>query len=60
MGRKPDVEGERGKEHPEPDEAGGRARGKIYTCWNDAAGNYLTSYSNGYFTCWRCGAVNWL
>jgi hypothetical protein len=61
MGREPEVKGERGKEHPEPDEAGGRSRGILYTCWNDQAGNYLTTFTtNNYFTCWRCGALNWL
>lgn len=60
MGKEPEVKGERGRERPDPAEAGGRSRAKLYTCYNDGAGNYIDTYSNGYFTCWRCGAVNWL
>jgi hypothetical protein len=40
-------------------EVGGRRRNLLYTCWNDGVGNYV--YGNWrWFTCWRCGALNYM
>jgi hypothetical protein len=61
-GKKPDKEGGSGteKEEAEGGEAGGRhRRTRLYTCWNDGAGNYVSAYWS-WFTCWRCGALNYM
>jgi hypothetical protein len=65
QGKKPDTE-ERdpnvplGKQEPDsdPNEASGRAKPLLFTCFNDGAGNYVTASSCGRFVCWRCGATN--
>ena len=53
-GKKPDTEGGAAKQE---EEAGGRTR--LMVCWNDGAGNYIPD-SWGWFTCWRCGALNYV
>ena len=60
-GSKPDKEGGAGTEKDaEETEAGGRRHHRlIYTCWNDHASNYVHSYWT-WFTCWRCGALNYM
>jgi hypothetical protein len=65
QGRKPETEDRDpeipvGKQEPDADanEAGGRAKPMLFTCYNDGAGNYLYAVSNGQFTCWRCGTIN--
>jgi hypothetical protein len=59
-GTKPDKEGGSGAEKEgDGSEAGGRRRTLLYTCFNDGAGNYV--HSNwSWFTCWRCGALNYM
>lgn len=65
QGKKPDNQ-ERdpqvplGKQEPDEDtnEASGRAKPMLYTCFNDGAGNYVGPTSCGRFVCWRCGATN--
>ncbi len=59
-GKKPDQEGGGGTEkEADPNEAGGRHRRTLlYTCFNDGAGNYIHSNWH-WFTCWRCGALNY-
>ena len=61
MERKPE-EGKTGV-GKEKDDAGGaevagRSRMLLYTCFNDGAGNYIDP-SWRWFTCWRCGALNY-
>jgi hypothetical protein len=65
QGKKPDTQqldpqAPLGKQEPEADanEASGRAKPMLFTCYNDGASNYLYSVSNGQFTCWRCGTIN--
>jgi len=49
-GQKPDKEGGSGTEKGDENEAGGRRRHLLYTCWNDGAGNYV--HANwSWFTC---------
>lgn len=57
-GRKPDKEGGLGTENagPETAEASPRSKRMAYTCWNDAAPNYVEPNWE-WFTCWRCGAL---
>jgi hypothetical protein len=31
----------------------------IYTCWHDHASNIVHSHWS-WFTCWRCGALNYM
>jgi hypothetical protein len=61
-GKKPDKEGGAGteKDAAEGTEVGGRRRHTLlYTCWNDGAGNSV--HANwSWFTCWRCGALNYM
>jgi hypothetical protein len=49
-----------GREKPadEGAEAGGRAKGILYVCFNDGAGNYVDP-SWKWFTCWRCGSTGY-
>jgi len=59
-GKKPDKTGGTGTEKGgDASEAGGRGRQLLYTCFNDGAGNYVDSNWQ-YFTCWRCGALNYM
>jgi hypothetical protein len=58
-GKKPDQEGGGGTEKGDSGEAGGRSRTLLYTCFNDGAGNYVHSNWR-WFTCWRCGALNYM
>ena len=58
-GKKPDQEGGGGAEKEDAGEAGGRGRTLLYTCFNDGAGNYVSG-SWRWFTCWRCGALNYM
>jgi len=53
------VERRRVDRDPRPGEAGGRGRQMLYTCFNDGAGNYVDSNWR-WFTCWRCGALNYM
>jgi hypothetical protein len=58
-GKKPSDEGGGGAEKgADASEAGGRSRQSLYTCFNDGAGNYIDP-SWRWFTCWRCGALNY-
>jgi len=61
-GKKPDKEGGAGAEKDdEGGEVGGRHRHHraLYTCWNDHASNIV--HGNwSWFTCWRCGALNYM
>jgi hypothetical protein len=58
-GKKPDDQGGSGAEKgADAGEAGGRSRQLLYTCFNDGAGNYIDP-SWKWFTCWRCGALNY-
>jgi hypothetical protein len=58
-GKKPDQEGGIGTEKEGTEEAGGRYRRVLYTCWRDGAANYV--HSNwSWFTCWRCGGLNYM
>jgi len=57
---KPETEGGGGAEKgADASEAGGRGRKLLYTCFADGAGNYVES-SWTWFTCWRCGALNYM
>ena len=59
-GKKPDKEGGSGAEKgADNSEAGGRGRKLLYTCFADGAGNYVESNWT-WFTCWRCGALNYM
>jgi hypothetical protein len=59
-GKKPDQAGGSGTEKGgDASEAGGRGRQLLYTCFNDGAGNYVDSNWR-WFTCWRCGALNYM
>jgi len=58
-GKKPDQEGGGGSEKEDANEAGGRGRTLLYTCFNDGAGNYVSANWR-WFTCWRCGALNYM
>jgi hypothetical protein len=60
-GKKPDDKqgGTGGEKGGDSGEVGGRARQLLYTCFNDGAGNYVSDGWN-YFTCWRCGALNYM
>ena len=58
-GKKPDQEGGGGAEKEDANEVGGRRRTLLYTCFNDGAGNYVSSGWR-WFTCWRCGALNYM
>jgi hypothetical protein len=59
-GKKPDEQGGSGTEKgADAGEAGGRGRSMLYTCFNDGAGNYVDG-SWRWFTCWRCGALNYM
>jgi hypothetical protein len=58
-GKKPDKAGGSGTEKGDSGEAGGRGRKVLYTCFNDGAGNYVDSNWT-WFTCWRCGALNYM
>jgi hypothetical protein len=58
-GKKPDKEGGSGGEKADTSEAGGRGRKLLYTCFADGAGNYVESNWT-WFTCWRCGALNYM
>ena len=60
-GKKPtDKQGGKGGEQGgDQGEAGGRGRQTLYTCFNDGAGNYVSSNWT-WFTCWRCGALNYM
>jgi hypothetical protein len=61
IGRKPELEGETGTENPIADtsEVGGRGRQLLYKCYHDGAENYVQIWGNGYFLCWKCGALNY-
>jgi hypothetical protein len=58
-GKKPEKEGGTGAEKTDSGEVGGRSRQLLYTCFNDGAGNYVSSNWT-WFTCWRCGALNYM
>jgi hypothetical protein len=60
-GKKPtDKQGGKGGEKGgDAGEAGGRGSQLLYTCFNDGAGNYVQSGWT-YFTCWKCGALNYM
>ena len=61
-GKKPGEEGGSGTEKDaEGGEAGGRGHYHrlLYTCWNDHASNYVHGNWR-WFTCWRCGALNYM
>jgi hypothetical protein len=60
-GKKPtDKQGGKGGEKGgDSGEAGGRGSQLLYTCFNDGAGNYVSAGWN-YFTCWKCGALNYM
>lgn len=72
-GMKPEKEGGAGAEKDEAEsaesaegtEAGGRRHHHrhhhrvLYTCYNDGVGNYVHGNWN-WFTCWRCGALNYM
>ena len=59
-GKKPEKEGGSGAEKGDSEEAGGRhCRTMLYTCFNDGAGNYVSA-NWSWFTCWRCGALNYM
>jgi hypothetical protein len=59
-GKKPDQEGGGGAEKEDSSEVAGRGRRTLlYTCFNDGAGNYVSA-SWRWFTCWRCGALNYM
>jgi hypothetical protein len=51
--------GKGGEQGGDQGEAGGRGRQMLYTCFNDGAGNYVDA-SWSYFTCWKCGALNYM
>ncbi|MEY2562326.1 MAG: hypothetical protein QOH88_519 [Verrucomicrobiota bacterium] len=61
-GTKPEKEGGAGLEKDDGagEEAGGRHRHRLlYTCWHDHASNIV--HANwSWFTCWRCGALNYM
>jgi hypothetical protein len=44
------------KDPSQNEEAGGRARAILYTCWNDGAGNYIDLNAK-WWSCWRCGST---
>ena len=56
-GKKPEKEGGSGAEK-EVSEAGGRHRA-VYTCFADGASNIVNA-NWSWFTCWRCGALNYM
>jgi hypothetical protein len=60
-GKKPtDRQGGKGGEKGgDSGEAGGRASQLLYTCFNDGTGNYVPAGWT-YFTCWNCGALNYM
>jgi hypothetical protein len=60
-GKKPtDKQGGKGGEKGgDSGEAGGRGSQLLYTCFNDGAGNYVSAGWT-YFTCWKCGALNYM
>ena len=60
-GKKPtDKQGGKGGEKGgDSGEASGRGTQLLYTCFNDGAGNYVSTGWN-YFTCWKCGALNYM
>jgi hypothetical protein len=62
-GKKPEQEGGSGAEKEDAGDAaevGGRRRHRLlYTCWADGAGNYVHG-SWRWFTCWRCGSLNYM
>ena len=53
-GKKPETEGGKAKEEGE---VGGRQR--LMVCWNCSAGNYVPD-NWSYFTCFHCGALNYI
>jgi len=61
IGKKPtDKQGGKGGEKGgDSGEAGGRGSQILYTCFNDGAGNYVSAGWT-YFTCWKCGALNYM
>jgi len=62
IGLQPDVAAEAGTEKPAPDmsEVGGRGRQQVlYKCYADGAANYVQIWGNGFFMCWKCGALNY-
>ncbi|MEY2563743.1 MAG: hypothetical protein QOH88_1936 [Verrucomicrobiota bacterium] len=59
-GKKPENEGGAGGEKGgDSSEAGGRSRQLLYTCFADGVGNYVSSNWT-WFTCWKCGALNYM
>jgi hypothetical protein len=59
-GKKPEKEGGTGGEKGgDSSEAGGRSRQLLYTCYNDGESNYVSDNWT-WFTCWKCGALNYM
>ena len=61
IGKKPDDKqgGKGGDKGGDSGEVGGRGSQLLYTCFNDGAGNYVSANWT-YFTCWKCGALNYM